>query len=273
MLQLCHQAPKGWLCGRSALHHGHRCMHPTLEFAECLACCQPCSKYVEPTLEHCRRNFKTVVPLPAINQVQTLCKVGAATSTRAPCWSATGLEVGLLARSCNCHASRMDIPFLVLPPDPGGHPAQGGAPWCTPARQKAAGAPLCVCLHLGVRRLPASRQGHRPPPAVQPLVAERAQGGDFPSRGEASSRGCSGARCARKRGPLLRNGANCSKVHAPARLQGTVFDYYVDEQNVCMAHWSQRVPQFTYIPGADGGESTWHSDIRWSSVLFGRSLR
>ncbi len=33
------------------------------------------SKYIEPTLEHCRRNFKTVVPLPAINQVQTVCKV------------------------------------------------------------------------------------------------------------------------------------------------------------------------------------------------------
>lgn len=34
------------------------------------------SKYVEPCLEHCRRNFKTVTPLPAINQVQTLMKVG-----------------------------------------------------------------------------------------------------------------------------------------------------------------------------------------------------
>lgn len=32
-------------------------------------------RYVESTLEHCRRAFKTVVPLPAINQVQTLCKV------------------------------------------------------------------------------------------------------------------------------------------------------------------------------------------------------
>lgn len=27
-----------------------------------------------------------------------------------------------------------------------------------------------------------------------------------------------------------------------------MFDYYVDEQNVCMAHWSQRVPAFTYAP-------------------------
>ena len=31
-------------------------------------------------------------------------------------------------------------------------------------------------------------------------------------------------------------------------LQGTVFDYYVDEKQVAMAHWSQRVPQFTYSP-------------------------
>lgn len=33
------------------------------------------TKYVEVTLEHCRRNFKTVVPLPAVNQVMTICKI------------------------------------------------------------------------------------------------------------------------------------------------------------------------------------------------------
>lgn len=27
------------------------------------------SRYVDPCLEHCRCNFKTVVPLPAVNQV------------------------------------------------------------------------------------------------------------------------------------------------------------------------------------------------------------
>ena len=27
------------------------------------------SRYVDPCLEYCRRNFKTVVPLPAVNQV------------------------------------------------------------------------------------------------------------------------------------------------------------------------------------------------------------
>lgn len=32
-------------------------------------------------------------------------------------------------------------------------------------------------------------------------------------------------------------------------LQGTVFDYFVDDQNVCMTHWRQRVTQFTYVPG------------------------
>jgi len=30
---------------------------------------------VDPTLEFCRRNFKFLVPLPAVNQVQTLCKI------------------------------------------------------------------------------------------------------------------------------------------------------------------------------------------------------
>lgn len=30
---------------------------------------------MDPTLEYCRRNFKYVVPLPAINQVMTVCKI------------------------------------------------------------------------------------------------------------------------------------------------------------------------------------------------------
>lgn len=30
---------------------------------------------MDPSLEYCRRNFKYVVPLPPINQVQTICKI------------------------------------------------------------------------------------------------------------------------------------------------------------------------------------------------------
>lgn len=33
------------------------------------------SKYVDKSLEHCRRNFKTVVPIPAVSQVQAICKI------------------------------------------------------------------------------------------------------------------------------------------------------------------------------------------------------
>ncbi|DBB00312.1 TPA: Dynein beta chain, flagellar outer arm [Trebouxia sp. C0004] len=33
------------------------------------------SRYVDPTLEYCRRNFKYVVPIPAISQVMSICKV------------------------------------------------------------------------------------------------------------------------------------------------------------------------------------------------------
>ena len=33
------------------------------------------AKYIETTADYCRRNFKTVVPLPLVNQVQTVCKV------------------------------------------------------------------------------------------------------------------------------------------------------------------------------------------------------
>ncbi len=33
------------------------------------------TRYVDVTLEYCRRNFKLVVPLPAICQVMTVCKI------------------------------------------------------------------------------------------------------------------------------------------------------------------------------------------------------
>jgi dynein heavy chain len=33
------------------------------------------SRYVDVTLEHCRRNFQYVVPLPAVNQAMTVCKI------------------------------------------------------------------------------------------------------------------------------------------------------------------------------------------------------
>ena len=32
-------------------------------------------RYVDPTLEYCRRNFKSVVPMPAISQVLSICKI------------------------------------------------------------------------------------------------------------------------------------------------------------------------------------------------------
>ena len=34
----------------------------------------------------------------------------------------------------------------------------------------------------------------------------------------------------------------------PWNLQGLVFDYYVDDAQVQMVHWDQRVPTFTYSP-------------------------
>ena len=33
------------------------------------------AKYTDATLELCRREYKTVVPLRAINQVQTVCRI------------------------------------------------------------------------------------------------------------------------------------------------------------------------------------------------------
>ena len=43
-------------------------------------------------------------------------------------------------------------------------------------------------------------------------------------------------------------------LQAPAHMrgmpQGLVFDYYVDDAQVQMVHWDQRVPAFTYSPDA-----------------------
>ena len=33
------------------------------------------ARYVDATLEHCRRNFKYVVPVPTISQVMAICKI------------------------------------------------------------------------------------------------------------------------------------------------------------------------------------------------------
>lgn len=33
------------------------------------------AKYVDPTLEHCRRNFKYVTPMPGVSQVMNVCKI------------------------------------------------------------------------------------------------------------------------------------------------------------------------------------------------------
>jgi dynein heavy chain len=127
------------------------------------------SKYVEPTLDHARRNFKTVVPLPAINQVQTLCKI---------------LE-GILPK---------EVPRGAPPPDKKllEHHFVFACIW-------AFGGCL-LADKVTDHRLQFSRWWQSEHKAV------------------------------------------------PFPPEGTVFDYYVDEQNVCMAHWSQRVPQFNYIP-------------------------
>ena len=33
------------------------------------------TKYIDATADYCRKTFKMVVPLPLVNQVQTVCKV------------------------------------------------------------------------------------------------------------------------------------------------------------------------------------------------------
>jgi dynein heavy chain len=61
------------------------------EAAECRAVLAGLfDKYVEATLAHCRRAFKTVVPLPAINQAQTLCKILEGLLLRVRCFMRCG---------------------------------------------------------------------------------------------------------------------------------------------------------------------------------------
>ena len=33
------------------------------------------SKYADVSMEHCRRNFKSVVPIPSITQAMTICQI------------------------------------------------------------------------------------------------------------------------------------------------------------------------------------------------------
>lgn len=54
--------------GRCWLTRATRCARQAAEYRPLLTTLF--SKYVDATLEHCRRHFKTVVPLPAINQVR-----------------------------------------------------------------------------------------------------------------------------------------------------------------------------------------------------------
>lgn len=127
------------------------------------------SKYVETTLEHCRRNFKQVVQLSAINQVMTLCNI---------------LE-GLVPK---------ELPRGAPPPDKKllEHHFVFACIW-------AFGGCLLVDK-LSDYRQQFSRWWQAEHKAV---------------------------------------------IFPP---EGTAFDYFVDEQNVCMVHWSLRVPQFTYSP-------------------------
>ncbi|EFN51784.1 hypothetical protein CHLNCDRAFT_37234 [Chlorella variabilis] len=130
------------------------------------------SKYVDGTLEHCRRNYKTVVPLPAINQVQTLCKI---------------LE-GILPKEVQ----------------------RGGPP---PDKKLLEHHFVFACIWAFGGCL-----------LVDKITDYRLQ----------FSRWWQGEH---------------KTVLFPA--EGTVFDYFVDDQNVCMTHWRQRVTQFTYVPDAD----------------------
>lgn len=215
---------------------------------------------MEPTLDHCRRNFKTVVPLPAINQVQTLCKVGAVhpqpvhlCTFRLSGWRADAYKAGarcppfcqtVRRHSSSAHGRPLPPPQIlegILPKE-----VPRGAP--PPDKKLLEHHFVFACIwafggclladKVTDHRLQFSRwwqSEHKAvpfPPEVRPCVA----GG---------------------KGTSVRRQRQWFAVALPALTlvfpflpQGTVFDYYVDDQNVCMAHWSQRVPQFTYIPGA-----------------------
>lgn len=60
----------------------HTCMQPVESWLQSLEAVEyrPIlsglfDKYVEATLQHCRRNFKTVTPLPAVSQAMTICHI------------------------------------------------------------------------------------------------------------------------------------------------------------------------------------------------------
>lgn len=78
------------------------------------------SRYVDACLEHCRRNFKTVVPLPAVNQVRHFARlfpaVFAGCSCRTAALRASEQTYGALSLTHSpCH-SRIGTTFCCPPP-------------------------------------------------------------------------------------------------------------------------------------------------------------
>ena len=58
-------------------------------------------RYVETSIEHCRRNFKTVVPLPAISQALTVCRLLEAVLSTVSFSSQHVLTLGMGTRCCS----------------------------------------------------------------------------------------------------------------------------------------------------------------------------
>ncbi|KAI3434555.1 hypothetical protein D9Q98_002628 [Chlorella vulgaris] len=123
------------------------------------------SKYVDATLEYCRRHLRNLVPLPAINQVQTLCKI------------LEGVLPTPTQRGASIDKKLLELHFVFA----------------------------CIWAFGGC------------------LLADKV----------------SDCRQQFSRWWQLEH----KTVVFPT--EGSVFDYFVDENNVCMSHWRNRVPKLS----------------------------
>ena len=145
------------------------------------------ARYVDATLEHCRRNFKYVVPVPTISQVMSICKILESilpqVSMNVPLSGAAapnqGVQQAWPALCCSDVWEGLSDPLPDYVPllwtrwrlaaTVTWHPA-GDCAWRPTTRQEAAGISVRLCLCVGLWWLHAGGQGVRLPHPVQQVV-------------------------------------------------------------------------------------------------------
>ena len=191
-------------------------------------------RYVEATMEHCRRNFRAVVPLPAVSQAATVCQILGSLLPKARAASGPACPARLCARRPPHHARfNMKNPAWRAPQET----VRGTPP---PDKRLLEHQFVFACVWAFGGTMLVDKVSDYRAQFSKWWVAEW-KAVPFPDK--ARPPGMRGAMHAQRRGRGRPTGGR-------GREQGLVFDYYVDEAAVAMVSWEARVPAFAYAPDA-----------------------